>query len=190
MRLPPLSRFPTRAPRARALPRALAPALPLLVAIAVVPSMAPAQTPVTKDPAAQSTAAKPKPAAAKPTTAASRPISIHDVVGKWAMQVMLTSGDSTLVTHEMDVTSDLNGWTITFPNRPPIPIRVIAMAGDSIITEAGPYESVLRSGGVRVTTRGVYRMRRGRLVGTTVAHYATTQPDSVLRVRVVGRRIP
>jgi hypothetical protein len=146
---------------------------------------------------AQSTAAKSavtKEAATKATppksTAATRPISIHDVVGRWAMQVMLTSGDSTLVTHEMNVTPDLSGWTITFPGRAPIPVRVVTMAGDSIVTAVGPYESVLRSGGVQVTTRGVYRMRRGRLVGTTVAHYATTRPDSVLRVRVVGKRIP
>ena len=152
-----------------------------VVALAAPARPAPAQTPVVKS------TTTPRPAASRP---APRPISVHDVVGRWAMQVMLTSGDSTLVTHEMDVTPDLKGWTITFPNRAPIPLRVVTMAGDSIVTEAGPYESVLRAGGVQVTTRGVYRMRRGRLVGTTVAHYATTRPDSVLRVRVVGRRIP
>ena len=175
-------RSPARGTTPRAHPAARVALATLgVLALAAPARPAPAQTPVVKS------TTTPRPTASRP---APRPISVHDVVGRWAMQVMLTSGDSTLVTHEMDVTPDLKGWTITFPNRAPIPIRVVTMAGDSIVTEAGPYESVLRAGGVQVTTRGVYRVRRGRLVGTTVAHYATTRPDSVLRVRVVGRRIP
>lgn len=117
-------------------------------------------------------------------------ISPADVAGRWAMRVMLMSGDSTLVTHELEATAGRDGWMLRFPNRPPIPIRVVAVAGDSIVTEAGPYESVLRGSGIQVTTRGVYRLRNGRLLGTTVAHYATQQPDSVLRVRSVGTRLP
>ena len=183
----------TPRPAARATPsRVLAATLAL--ALVTSPGAATAQTPSAKPaPAKQSAAPKPAgPTATKAPArkAAARPISIHDVVGRWAMQVMLTSGDSTLVTHTLNITPELTGWTITFPNRAPIPVRVVAMAGDSIVTEAGPYESVLRAGGVQVTTRGVYRMRRGRLVGTTVAHYATSRPDSVLRVRSVGRRMP
>ena len=42
--------------------------------------------------------------------------------------------------------------------------------GDSIITDAGPYESVLRKG-VQVNTRVVSRLRGDKLVGTTTAHY-------------------
>jgi hypothetical protein len=99
------------------------------------------------------------------------------------------SGDSTLVLHELVATPERSGWTLNFPNRAPIPVRVVHVAGDSIVTEAGPYLSVLREGNVQVTTRGVYRLRSGRLYGNTVARYAVAGPDSVLRVRVVGAKI-
>ena len=104
------------------------------------------------------------------------------------MRVMLMGGDSTLVLHELVATPDRNGWRLVFPNRAPIPAQAVAVAGDSIVTVFGPYESVLRSG-VQVTTRSVYRLRNGRLDGTTVAQYATHSPDSVLQVRSVGTRL-
>ena len=42
---------------------------------------------------------------------------------------------------EPTATADTSGWTLTFPNRKPVPVRVVAVDGDSIVTEAGPYES-------------------------------------------------
>ena len=52
----------------------------------------------------------------------------------------------------------------------PVPVRVVAVAGDSIVTDAGPYESFVRKG-VRVTTRTVSRLESGKLVGTIEARY-------------------
>jgi len=98
--------------------------------------------------------------------------------------------DSTLVTYQLTATADTSGWTITFPNRKqPIPARVVAVAGDSLVMEAGPYESVLRRG-VQVTTHGVLRLENGKLVGQTVAHYRTARPDSVRTIPMEGTRTP
>jgi hypothetical protein len=58
-----------------------------------------------------------------------------------------------------------------------------------MVAEAGPYESVLRSG-VAVVTRTVNRLEGGRLVGTFMARYATNIVDSVLRGRTEGSRVP
>ena len=53
--------------------------------------------------------------------------------------------------------------------------------------DAGPYESVLRKG-VKVTTHSVFRLQDGKLVGTTVAHYAIKGADSVRNLRSEGTR--
>ena len=89
----------------------------------------------------------------------------------------------------MVATADRSGWSINFPNREPIPVRVVAVEGDSIMTEAGPFESVLRKG-VQVSTQVVSRLQDGKLVGTTVARYAVSGPDTVARLRFEGTRAP
>ena len=102
---------------------------------------------------------------------------------------MAATSDSTLLTYEMVATADPSGWTFNFPKRAPVPIRVLATEGDSIVSEAGPYESMLRKG-VQVSTHSVMRLEYGKLVGTTIAHYSTTGPDSVLHLRTEGTRAP
>lgn len=123
-----------------------------------------------------------------PAPAAPAALALADVAGKWAMRTMNESGDSTLLTYELVATADPSGWTFNFPKRPPVPAR-IAAAGDSIVMDAGPYESLLRKG-VQVTTHGVARLQDGKLVGGTTAHYKTTGPDSVLQLRFEGTRAP
>ena len=72
------------------------------------------------------------------------------------------------------------------PGRPPTPMRV-TVDGDSIMTAAGPFESVLRPG-TQVSTNGVLRLVNGMLNGTLVAHYVTAGSDSVVRLRTEGTR--
>jgi hypothetical protein len=115
-------------------------------------------------------------------------MSLGDVAGKWNVRATTGAGDS-LVGYQLTATTDTLGWTITFPNRKPIPMRIVAVDGDSVVTEAGPYESVLRKG-VQVRTRNVNRLQDGKLVGTTEARYVTTGADSVLRLRTEGKRAP
>jgi hypothetical protein len=110
------------------------------------------------------------------------------MAGTWNVRGLNEAGDS-IVGYRLVATSDTTGWTIAFPNRDPLPVRIVAVAGDSIVTDAGPYESVLRPG-VQVTTHGVFRMRGDTLVGTTVARYTPAGADSVLVVRSVGTRGP
>ena len=111
-----------------------------------------------------------------------------DVAGKWRVKAMTEAGDSVLG-FVLTTTADGSGWTSTFPNLAPVPVRVVAVAGDSIVTESGPYESALRKG-VQVRTHSVYRRQGDSLVGTTVAHYQTTGPDTVRRFRMEGTRMP
>ena len=136
---------------------------------------------------------KPDAPPAQDTTAvaapAPAPISLAEVAGKWTVRTMAENSDSVLVTSEMTATADTSGWVTIVPGRPPLPTRVIEVAGDSITTEFGPFESVLRPG-VQVTTRTVMRLRDGKLVGSLVARYVTTGADSVTRLRLEATRAP
>ena len=121
--------------------------------------------------------------AAAPEPAMPAPVSLADAAGKWTMRVMPADADTTLLTFEL--VADSTGWVFNFPNRKPVTVKAEA-SGDSILTEAGPYESVLRKG-VQVTTTSVMRLVDGKLVGTTIAHYAKGA-DSVRSLRVEGTR--
>jgi predicted small secreted protein len=115
-------------------------------------------------------------------------ISLADVAGTWVINARSETGQE-VPQYELVATADPSGWEIRFPDRDPIPAQVVEVSGDSIVSEAGPYESVLRPG-VQVTTRSVYRLEGDRLIGTTVAHYQTTDADSVVIVRGEGTRAP
>lgn len=131
-----------------------------------------------------------EPATMDTTAVAPEPpgISLADVSGTWIVNATAETGQ-TVPQFELVATADRSGWEIHFPDREPVLMRVVEIAGDSIVTEAGPYESVLRPG-VQVTTHAVYRLEGDRLIGTTTAHYQTTEPDSVVTVRSEGTRAP
>ncbi|MGQ0767360.1 MAG: hypothetical protein ACT4OZ_17055 [Gemmatimonadota bacterium] len=129
-------------------------------------------------PAADSSAAAPM----TPT------LSLADLAGTWTQTVTTEGSDSVLVTSTLTGTADASSWTITLPGRQPMPVQIM-VAGDSIMTSSGPYESVLRPG-VQVTTNGVARLVNGEMVGTTIARYVTANADSVVRLRNVARRNP
>jgi hypothetical protein len=150
----------------------------LCCCVALLAACAKTETPAT-DSAAAMAPAPPPPA----------PISLADVAGTWNIRSTPESGDTTVVASTLVTTADTTGWTLALPNRKPQPVRVVAVGGDSIVVSNGPYESVLRKG-VKVTTESVYRLKDGKLVGTTVARYTTTGADSVLRLRTEGTRAP
>ena len=133
--------------------------------------------------------AKPDAPPAEPAAPpAPAPLNLADLAGTWTVKSMAEGSDSVLVTYTMTSTATGDGWTITLPGRKAMPMTVTA-SGDSAMTMAGPFESVLRKG-VQVTTMGILRMANGMLVGTTVAHYANAGADSVLRMRVMGTKNP
>jgi hypothetical protein len=125
-----------------------------------------------------------------PAAAPTPTISLADVAGTWNMTGKNEAGDSTLVTYVMTATADMNGWSIKFADRPdPVPVRVVMVDGDSIVIEAGPYQSVLRPG-VNVATHAAIRMQNGMLAGMTIARYSVQTADSVRMVRIEGTRAP
>jgi len=131
-----------------------------------------------------STMGAPPPAPPPSTTT---PINLADVAGKWNMRSVPTTGtDTSPTTYVLTATNSTSGWTLTFPGRKPMPVR-IATAGDSIVITAAPYSSVRRPG-LRVSTNGVLRLQNGDLVGTTTAHYSVKTADSVLTLTMTGTR--
>ena len=116
-------------------------------------------------------------------------ISLADVAGTWKVTSTVKGGKGKTLSYDMVATSSREGWTVKFPNRDPIPVRVLAVEGDSIVTEAGPFESALRKG-VQTRSRVVSRLVDGKLVGTTTARYDVTGPDTVTQLEFEGTRAP
>ncbi len=116
-------------------------------------------------------------------------ISLGDVAGTWNVHSTVRGNESQTVTYDMVATPDRSGWSITFPGREPIPVRVVAVEGDSIVSEAGPFESALRKG-VQVNTRVVSRLQGDKLVGTTRARYEVPGADTVTQLDFEGTRKP
>ncbi|MGK7313303.1 MAG: hypothetical protein ACN0LA_13795 [Candidatus Longimicrobiales bacterium M2_2A_002] len=123
-----------------------------------------------QEPAQEMNADEPM-AEAPSETAAEMPAepSLDAFVGTWDAMTYMESGDT--VPSTIIATADPDGWMVEFAEREPMPMRVLEVSGDSVVTEIGPYESLLRDD-VMVTVRSVTRIEDGRMVGTMEAHYA------------------
>jgi len=91
--------------------------------------------------------------------------------GTWAGSTMIGPKDSVVATYVLMVAPDGKSATMKFPNRDPIPARIVAIGGDSIVTEAGPYPSVLRPGQTVKLLRNVAHVRGSKMSGTFEAQY-------------------
>ena len=112
-------------------------------------------------------------AAVEPT-----PISLDQVAGKWNVRATSTDpADTVVTTYVLDAKADTAGWTIQFPTGAPVAMHIMSVAGDSVVAEAGPFDS-RRVKGVKVHTISTWRLRDGKLAGTTVAHYETKPPTT------------
>ena len=133
-------------------------------------------------------AAAPAPAAAAPAApAAPAPVALADVAGTWKLHNVPASGPDTTATDAMlKATADTSGWSITLPNGSKSPLHVVA-AGDSIVVTSDLYNSARRKG-AKVLTVTTMRLKNGALVGQTVAHYKTDKPDSVLVLKMDGKK--
>ena len=126
-------------------------------------------------------------AAAPAAGAAASPLSFTDLAGTWQMRSVPESGSDTSATQStMTATRDSTGWKSVYKNGTTLPLHV-AVSGDSLIIDTSPHMSV-RGRGLMTTTHSVYRREGDKLVGRSVAHYATKSADSVLTLRVEGTR--
>jgi hypothetical protein len=115
-------------------------------------------------------------------------VALSDFAGKWNLTVMNEAGDTTLMTDVLNATATASGWTVVHPKMKPVAITP-SVSGDSLMTDGGPYPSALKKGHT-VTTHGVWRLRGGKLVGTTIARYDIKGADSVRTLHAVGTRAP
>ena len=111
-------------------------------------------------------------------------IKLSDVAGTWDGKSMVGPKDSVVASFVVTATADGKGWTMKLPDRDPIPTRILAMGGDSIVTESGPFKSILRPGQM-VTTRTVGHYKGDTMTGTFEAHYAS---GDVLRGKAAATR--
>ncbi len=112
-------------------------------------------------------------------------ISQAKLAGTWDVEARV-EGSVSVPTKYVLTISDA-GWRIQFADGSVIRPQVLAIAGDSLVTRAGPYASTLRPG-VFVVTEGVFRLKDGKLIGRSIARYNVTSADSVRRVNSIGIR--
>ena len=113
-------------------------------------------------------------------------ISLADFAGKWKLRTTDEAGGNA-VESGLAATPDTSGWTLTRPDGKVVPVRVVAVAGDSLVLEPAPYESALRKG-VQVRARMVLRLQGDKLVGTNEARYHLSSGDSVANRPLEGVR--
>jgi hypothetical protein len=116
-------------------------------------------------------------------------ISLADLAGTWNVRAALDGSDKS-ITYDVVTTEDGSGSTLKFTGRDPIPLRVVATEGDSIVWEAGPFESAIRKGVQVRVSRTVARIQDGKLVGKTTVTYVGQGADSVAHLTLEGTRAP
>lgn len=110
------------------------------------------------------------------------------VAGNWAFKVMPADRDTVLTTYTLVATNDQNGWTLTFPGRDPIEVRVLSMSNDSIVTETGPFPSAVQKGQTVNLVHTSMHLDGDKMSGNGIVHYARKTADSVVTLRQEGTR--
>ena len=122
--------------------------------------------------------------AAAPAAAAG--LKPADVAGTWTMQnnVKNAAGQDTVVSSELSVSPDAKTWVTHLAGRDPVPTRVVAMGGDSVVTESGPFKSVARAGQT-VLTHETFHFKGNDAWGTIEARYSN---HSIVKGTIKGTR--
>ena len=93
------------------------------------------------------------------------------VAGTWNGKSMIGPKDSVVITYVLFLSNNDVPSTLTFPNRDPLETHIIDMRGDSVVTEVGPYPSILRSGQTVTSLRTICHFKGDAMWGTFVATY-------------------
>ena len=133
--------------------------------------------------------AKDTAAAMSPAPAPAPTLALADVAGKWQFSSVPMAGKDTSPTkYVLTATADTTGWTLTFPDKQVVPVKV-TVSGDSVQLASAEFKSQRRKG-VKVKTETTLRLADGKLSGVTTAHYAKAGADSVLQLKSEGTRAP
>jgi hypothetical protein len=112
-------------------------------------------------------------------------VTLSDVAGTWVTQSMVGPKDSVITRGLLHATADGKGWTLKYPGHDAIAMRVATTGGDSVVTEAGPYPSIIRPGQTVTLLRIVAHFKGDTMAGTFEAHYSS---GAVLRGKTTGAR--
>ena len=93
-------------------------------------------------------------------------VSARRSMANWA------NSDSVIATVLITVSDDAKTWIMKFSDRPPIPVRVVATGGDSVVTDAGPYPSTKRPGQSVTLLHSVSHFKGDHMNGTFQAYYS------------------
>ena len=127
-------------------------------------------------PAADTTAMAPAPA-----------MSMASLAGMWNVNVMPADRDTVLTSYVLNAT-DSSAWKFTFTGRTDeIPMRDTGMRADTLLTEAGPFQSGVQAG-QEVSVKTKSWMQDGKMMMSVDAHYAGTPADSIVKLRAEGTR--
>ena len=125
-------------------------------------------------------------AAAAPAPAPAPAVTPADFAGRWNLVTRPESGPDTTVTRVVMVATETGDWMMELPSKVKVPHHV-TFSGDSVMLKSEPYASMRRKG-KQVWTESVYHLQNGKLVGPTIAHYAKSGADSVLRLTTEGTK--
>jgi hypothetical protein len=126
-------------------------------------------------------------AAVAPTPAPAPSVTLADFAGRWNLVTRPESGPDTTVTKVvLAASADTSDWVMEMPSKVKVRHHV-TLSGDSIMLKSEPYASMRRKG-KQVWTESVFHLQNGKLVGSTIAHYAKSGADSVLRLTTEGTK--
>lgn len=117
---------------------------------------------------------------------ASHGIKLTNAAGVWDSKT-LGPKDSVVATTVLTNTADGKGWTMAFATGDPIALRVVSSAGDSVITEAGPFASRVRQGQTVTLLHTVSHYKGNEMWGTSRAQYST---GDTLTYKITATRRP
>jgi hypothetical protein len=92
--------------------------------------------------------------------------------GKWNGRATVGEADSVLIIFALTIAPDGKSATMGFFNQAAVPARILAVGGDSMVIEAGPYQSVLRPWESVTSLHSVAHFKGNKMRGTFDAVYA------------------
>jgi predicted SnoaL-like aldol condensation-catalyzing enzyme len=113
-------------------------------------------------------------------------IDLAQMEGTWHGKSMPEGKDTVINTWTLVAPADTSKWVTTFRSGQKVPMHIIAVAGDSVVSQLAPYKSASVQGQM-VNVRLVARLQNGKLVGVAEARLVS-KPDSVTRIRIEGTK--